>query len=132
MGLEEKRWIRQFQDEYLPSVRAELKDLVKTDIPYEVDWESFSSDLPALQTLQDQMGRLNSAFRSIVQSSIGGAVVIDAIKDGLKKIVVKNVASPAEKKLTLKDGTLEMLTACGKSGGFLIEGDMRPIIEAGL
>jgi len=135
MGLEEKRRIAEFQSETLPKIKADLKSVIKTDVPYEVDWNSFSNDLNALKCLEDQLQELNNAFRGAVGYNAGGSAyetATQSVKEGLKKIVVKNAGSAAQKGITLAGGALELRTACGIDGGRLLDTEMKPVIEAGL
>lgn len=135
MGLEEKRWIEQFKSQYLPSVQADLDQVLGGGgVAFEVDYASFSSDVEALKNLEDQLRRVNDAFRTVTRHSGGASddVALKAVKDGLKKIVVKRAASPDQKKFTVANGVAELHTAVGRDGGTVMDYDMKEALEAAL
>lgn len=128
MGLEEKRWLKTHQTETLPKYQAELKELSGCDITYEVDWDSFASDLEAMQNLEYQgFGRFHDAMRSICRDEVGK----EAVREGIKKVKVKNVDDPAKKKVTLSGGVVEYFAAWGKSGYFT-DSEIISVLEKGL
>jgi len=56
-----------------------------------------------------------------------------AVRDGLKKIKLKNVKDKASMKLAFQDGVLEMHCAYGlRTEGMFSDGDIRQLLEKNL
>ena len=106
MGLNERRKIKDLQDTTLPGRVKEIEEICGQPIPYEVDWESIADDMEALNFMDNiSCHRLNMALRTICQDDMGK----EAIRDGLKKIRLKNVKSDmSQVKLAFENGVLEM------------------------
>lgn len=105
MGLNERRKIKELQEVTLPEREKEIAEICGLAIPYEVDWDSFADDLEGLTFLDNlSCHRLNMALRVICADQIGK----DAVKDGLKKIKLKNVKDKALRKIDFTGGVLEM------------------------
>ncbi len=129
MGIQERRAIKEAQEK-IPSREKELTDISGGTVTYEVDWDSFSDDAKASSWL-DMNGPhvVSCAFRRICTDDVGK----EAIKEGLKKVVIKNVADPGEKKLDLADGTLSLTCAFSKSpGGRFKDTEIAKLLEEGL
>jgi hypothetical protein len=70
-----------------------------------VDWDSLADDAEGLNFLDNlSCHRLNMALRVICQDEMGK----EAVREGLKKVRLKNVPSQAEMKMTFEGGILEM------------------------
>lgn len=105
MGLNERRKIKELQEVTLPEREKEIAEICGLAIPYEVDWDSFADDLEGLTFLDNlSCHRLNMALRVICTDQMGK----DAVKDGLKKIKLKNVKDQALRKIDFSAGVLEM------------------------
>jgi hypothetical protein len=130
MGLIENRLIKLGKEEWVPGAQKDLRELTGGQQVYEIDWTTFTSDADALQNLQNQgLRRINSAFRNICRDELGK----EAVNEQIKKIVVRNVASPSEKSVSLADGVVTVLGAWGKgSDGYFVDLDMAKIIEKSL
>jgi len=130
MGLIENRLIKLGKEEWVPAAQKELRELTSGQQVYEVDWTTFSSDADALQNLQNQgLRRINGAFRNICRDDLGK----EAVNEQIKKIVVRNVATPSEKSVSLADGVVTVLGAWGKgSDGYFVDLDMAKTIEKSL
>lgn len=130
MGLIENRLIKLGKEEWVPAAQKELRELTSGQQVYEVDWTTFSSDADALQNLQNQgLRRINGAFRNICRDDLGK----EAVNEQIKKIVVRNVATPAEKSVSLAEGVVTVLGAWGKgSDGYFVDLDMAKTIEKAL
>jgi len=86
MGLNERRKIKELQDVTLPGRVKEIEEICGAAIPYEVDWDSFSDDMEALNFMDNiSCHRLNMALRVICQDDMGK----EAIRDTLKKVKLK-------------------------------------------
>ncbi len=104
MGLAERRKIKELQDTVIPGRVKEIAEICGAPIPYEIDWDSFASDLEGLNFLDNlSCHRLNMALRTICTDEMGK----QAVRDALKKVKLKNVPK-AEMKMTFAGGTLEM------------------------
>lgn len=105
MGLQERRMIAELQATTLPERSREIEEICGKAVPYEVDWTSFESDAAALNFLDNiACHRVNMALRSIALDQLGR----DALREGLKRIRLKNVADPAQRSLEFADGVLEL------------------------
>src|SRR5438128_1351686 len=105
MGLNERRKIKELQDVTFPARVKEIEEICGKAIPYEVDWESLADDAEGLNFIDNcSCHRLNMALRVICMDDMGKS----AVKDGLKKIKLKNVKDKGAMKMTFEGGTLEM------------------------
>ena len=105
MGLAERRKIKELQDVTLPGRVREIEEICGAPIPYEVDWESLADDAEALNFLDNiSCHRLNMALRAICLDEMGK----EAVREGLKKVRLKNVKSQGEMRMTFEGGVLEM------------------------
>jgi hypothetical protein len=107
MGLNEKRKAKEIQDTVLPGRVKEIQEICGAPIPYEVDWDSFDT-FESLNFLDNtSCHRLNMALRVICQDDMGK----QAVRDGLKKVKLKNVKDKSAMKMTFEGGVLEMHNA---------------------
>lgn len=53
MGLQERRQIKELQDNVLPGRIKEIEEICGKPIPYEVDWASIETDPAALNFLDN-------------------------------------------------------------------------------
>jgi hypothetical protein len=127
MGLIEKRLIKQGREEWIPEAQKELQAVTAGSQIYEVDWDSFESDADGLNNVQNQaLRRITAAFRVICRDELGK----EASQEAIKKILVRNVASPSEKSIVVKDGVLVICGAWGKGGeGYFTDRDIQLAIE---
>lgn len=105
MGLNERRKIKELQDTTFPGRVKEIEEICGVPIPYEVDWDSLSDSMEALNFIDNiSCHRLNMALRSICQDDMGK----QAVREGLKLVKLKNVKDEASKQATFEGGVLEM------------------------
>jgi hypothetical protein len=105
MGLQERRQIKELQDNILPGRVKEIEEICGKPIPYEVDWESMADDLQALNFLDNiSCHRLNMALRMICTDDMGR----EAVRDGLALVRLKNVKTKPEMSMTFDGGVLAM------------------------
>jgi hypothetical protein len=126
MGLNERRKIKELQDSTLPDRVKEIAEICGAPIPYEVDWESLSDDLEGLNFM-DNMSchRLNMALRVICMDEMGK----EAVRDGLKKIKLKNVKTAKEMSMRFEGGVLEMHCAYAlHTDGMFSDNDIRNLL----
>jgi hypothetical protein len=127
MGLLEKRMIKQGQEEWVPEAEKELRELANGSQTFDVAWDTFESDGRALENVQNQgMRRINAALRLICYDDLGK----QALNEGVTKVRLVNVASVADKAVTLSEGVLEVRAAWGKGNdGYFVDYDLKKIIE---
>jgi hypothetical protein len=130
MGLIEKRLIKQGQEEWVPAAQKELRELTGGEQVYEVDWTTFSSDADALQNVQNQgLRRINGAFRNICRDDLGK----EAANEGVTSILLKNVANPSEKSISLAEKVVTIQCAWAKgSDGYFSDLEIQKAIEKAL
>ncbi len=126
MGLAERRKIKELQDVTFPARTKEIEEICGKAIPYDVDWESLADDGEALNFIDNiSCHRLNMALRIICQDDMGK----QAVRDGLKKIKLKNVKDKASKKMTFDGGVLEMDCAYAqRTDGMFSDNEIRELL----
>ncbi|MEW6733980.1 MAG: hypothetical protein AB1489_21820 [Acidobacteriota bacterium] len=128
MGLREKRLIKTAQEELMPRYQSQLKSIIGHEIPLEAEWDSFVNDATALERLEDWVLQpLTKAFSKICVDQLGK----DAVKEGIKKIIFKNVASSSDNQLFLHDGIVRITCAWGY-GSYYSEDAIQESIERAL
>jgi hypothetical protein len=126
MGLAERRKIKELQETTLPARSREIAEIAGAAIPYEVDWESLADDAEALNYLDNiSCHRLNMALRVICQDDLGK----EAVREGLKKVRLRNVKSKAEMKMSFEAGVLDMHCAYAlRTEGMFGDGEIRALL----
>jgi len=126
MGLNERRKIKELQDVTLPGRVKEIEEICGAAIPYEVDWDSFSDDMEALNFMDNiSCHRLNMALRVICQDDMGK----EAIRDTLKKVKLKNVKTKPDMSITFAGGALDMHCAYAlRTDGMYSDGEIRELL----
>jgi hypothetical protein len=130
MGLEERRKIKELEEDVLPGRVAEIEEICGVALPYEVDWASFDGDLTALNFVDNiSCHRLNMALRVICSDDLGK----DAVRESVKRVRLKNVKDVADKSLAFNNGSLEMTCAyaSGLDGAFS-DNEIRELLLAHL
>ena len=130
MGLNERRKIKDLQDTTFPARVEEIEEICGVAIPYEVDWESLGDDMEGLNFIDNlSCHRLNMALRPICQDDMGK----QAVREGLKKIVLKNVKTKDAMKISFQGGVLEMHCAYAlRTDGMYSDNQIRELLEKGL
>jgi hypothetical protein len=130
MGLAERRKIKELQDEVLPAREREIADICGAAIPYEVDWTSLENDAQALNFLDNlSCHRLNMALRTMCTDAMGQ----EAVRTGLRRVVLKNVAAPAHMHIALEGGVLHMHCAYARgTEGMFSDGRIREVLMQAL
>ena len=126
MGLNERRKIKELQEVTLPGRVKEIEEICGAPIPYEVDWDSLADDLEGLNFLDNlSCHRLNMALRVICQDDLGK----QAVREGLKKVKLKNVKTQPEMKINFENGVLEMHCAYAlRTEGMFSDGAIRELL----
>jgi predicted dehydrogenase len=130
MGLNERRKIKELQDETFPGRVKEIQEICGAAIPYDVDWESLTDDAEALNFIDNlSCHRLNMALRVICADDMGKA----AVRESLKKIKLKNVKDKASMQISFQGGVLEMHCAYAlRTDGMFSDHEIRKVLEKGL
>ena len=125
MGLNERRKIKELQDETLPGRVKEIEEICGKAIPYEVDWATFD-DLESLNFMDNiSCHRLNMALRVICQDDMGK----EAVRDGLKVVKLSNVKDKAGMKISFADGVLDMHCAYAlRTDGMYSDNEIRELL----
>ena len=130
MGLNERRKIKELQDVTFPGRVKEIEEICGAPIPYEVDWESLADDPEALNCIDfASCHRLNMALRGICIDEMGK----QAVRDGLKRVKLKNVKEPTGRTIALKGGVLEMHVVYSQGAGVAFsDREIQEVLEKGL
>ena len=130
MGLNERRKIKELQEQTFPGRVKEIEEICGAAIPYEGDWDSLTDDAEALNFIDNlSCHRVNMALRMICQDDMGKA----AVRDGLKKIKLKNVKEKATMLMRFQDGVLEMHCAYAlRTDGMFSDSEIRQLLEKSL
>jgi hypothetical protein len=130
MGLAERRKIKELQEVTLPGRVKEIEEICGAPIPYEIDWESIADDGEALNFMDNiSCHRLNMALRVICQDEMGK----EAVREGVKKIRLKNVKQQSEMSITFEGGILEMHCAYAlRTDGMHSDNAIRELLMKGL
>ncbi|MFI5377952.1 MAG: hypothetical protein ACHRHE_01485 [Tepidisphaerales bacterium] len=126
MGLNERRKIKELQDVTFPGRVKEIEEICGKAIPYEVDWDSLADDMEGLNFIDNlSCHRLNMALRMICQDDLGK----EAVREGLKKIKLKNVKDKSAMKISFEGGVLEMHCAYAlRTDGMYGDGEIRELL----
>jgi hypothetical protein len=130
MGLPERRKVKELQEATLPERSREIAEICGEPVPYEVDWASIENDAQALNFIDNlSCHRLNMALRVICQDEMGK----QAVREGLKRVRLKNVAEPSQRHLAFAGGVLEMHCAYAQGiAGMHSDSAIREVLLAAL
>ena len=130
MGIAERRKIQELQQTVFPERQREIAEICGAEIPYDVDWDSLADDAEALDFIDNvSCHRVNMALRTICVDDLGRT----AVREGLRRIALRNVAEPSEMRMTFDDGTLSMHCAYARrTEGMFSDSDIRRLLEARL
>jgi hypothetical protein len=130
MGLAERRKIKELQDTVIPDREKEIVEICGAAIPYDIDWESLADDPAALNFIDNlSCHRLNMALRVICMDDMGK----EAVRDGLKKVRLKNVKDKASMQIKFADKVLEMHCAYAmQTDGMYSDNEIREVLMKGL
>jgi hypothetical protein len=127
VGLNERRKIKELQEQTFPGRVKEIEEICGAPIPYEVDWESLADDAEALNFIDNiSCHRLNMALRTICQDDMGKS----AVRDGLKQIKLQNVKDKSAMHIGFQQGVLEMRCAYAlRTDGMFSDNEIRKVLE---
>src|SRR5262245_63104684 len=130
MWLNHRRKMKELQEVSFPARVKEIEEICGVAIPYDVDWHSLADDAEALNFIDNiSCHRLNMALRVICQDDMGKG----AVRDGLKKIKLKNVKDKAAMQIRFQDGVLEMHCAYAlRTEGMFRDDEIRKVLENAL
>jgi hypothetical protein len=126
MGLNERRKIKDLQENTFPGRVKEIEEICGAPIPYEVDWDSLADDAEGLNFIDNiSCHRLNMALRVICQDDMGK----EAVREGLKKIRLKNVKDKSSMSIAFDGGVLEMHCAYAlRTDGMYSDNEIRELL----
>jgi hypothetical protein len=115
MSLEEKREIKKATEGWLPEKNQELTELSGGGtMTFDVDWSTFAGDLKGMNWLEfNGPQQVVNAFRMIGTDDLGR----EALRESVRKIVVKNTKDAAQKSLAMDGGVLTLTCAFAQSPG---------------
>jgi hypothetical protein len=133
MGLAERRAIKQAHDEVIPAAKTMIKNLSGADVAIELDVPSFEehpkmmgSDF--LWVLKHYaFESLETALQDICKDDMGK----EAVKDGFKKITVKNVPTGTPRRISFSAGVFA-LEERFNLGEYYTSSEIQKVIEKGL
>src|SRR6476620_5451579 len=103
MGIVERRIQHEYETQKIPEVVPTYNQGgALDDVKFEINWASFNDDRKAYEELWGVWTQPLSAVEAVCCDKIGQ----DAIRGGLKKIVIQNVGSNDDVKAEFKDGVL--------------------------
>jgi hypothetical protein len=109
MGLNERRAIQAFQNDLYPALKKALDQVVGYELPIEVKWETLAAD--SYSHLYNEafpklyFEPLQKALQTVCSDQMGK----DALKAGLKKIVISNTKhNPYGSGFTFENGVLDI------------------------
>lgn len=86
MGLNEKRHVKKLEDETIPAVKSEIKQIADIDLDIEIKWDGISEDWNALNNIENTLLILPKAFRDICTDDLGK----QSVKTGVHKALFVN------------------------------------------
>lgn len=112
--LDEKREMKK-AEEWLPARNQELSELSGGGtMKFEIDWSTFDGDLKGMNWLEfNGPQQVVNSFRIVGADDLGR----EALREAVKKIVVKNAKEEKARALAFKDGVLTLTCAFAKSPG---------------
>jgi hypothetical protein len=115
MSLEEKREIKKATEGWLPEKNKELAELSGGGtMTFDVDWSTFDGDLKGMNWLEfNGPQQVVNAFRMIGTDNLGR----EALRESVRKIVMKNTKDEAQKSLAMDGGVLTLTCAFAQSPG---------------
>jgi len=131
MGLNEKRWAAEKKKTDEPAFVSQINSTLGFQIPVEIDWDSFSTDLNDSQYITHEsygLPNLVKALSTITADDIGK----EAIKGALKKIAI-SFAKPDDASFTFDQGVITWKAYFGSSSsGYIYADAMQKKLEQGL
>lgn len=128
MGLEDKRFKKQMENETLPEIARQLAEIVGKDIEIDIDWESFNTK-ESMQEIEHQVfGRVLEAMRAVAVDDIGK----EALQESMNSVSVKNLESKENRSCTFEAGTLLLQTDWTDFWSIFSAEDIKDILEEAL
>lgn len=109
MGLEDRRKIKAYTEQDIPAAEEELSRLCGGKIKVEADWESFTTDPESLPYFGTALNVIGKAFAHLCRDELGQ----DAVKQGIQKVVIKNLAKASGNFIKLEKKILKVDWALG-------------------
>ncbi len=132
MGLAEKRWVLERKTNDEAPLKAKLTEAAGKDVPLEIDWEAFSAKMDDCGYISNESYGIPQLIQAIAKVTVDD-LGKEAIKGGLKKVVIKPAASNDATSFTFVDGVVTWNAYFGSSsGGYIYADEMTKTIEKAL
>ncbi len=83
MGLTEKRHVKKLEEETIPTVKAEVKEIAGIDLEIEIQWDGMSNDNGAISNVENTLLVLPQVFREICVDDLGKKCVRKDVRKAL-------------------------------------------------
>ena len=131
MGLAEKRWAAEKKKTDEQAFVSQVNATLGFTVPIEIDWEGFSTNLDEAQYITHDTYGLPNLVRALSKITIDD-LGKQAIKDGLKKIVITSAKSD-DTNFTFDQGVINWKAYFGSSSsGYIYADAMQKKIEQAL
>src|ERR1051325_139962 len=131
MGLAEKRWAADKKKTDEQAFVSQVNATLGFTVPIEIDWEGFSTNLDEAQYITHDTYGLPNLVRALSKITIDD-LGKQAIKDGLKKIVILSAKSD-DTSFTFEQGVINWKAYFGSSSsGYIYADAMQKKIEQAL
>lgn len=111
MWLAERRVVKQYQDEYLPKLQENIKNIVGATIPMEVEWDSLPLEGSANYLLEGlekvYFLPIVEAFKAICIDEMGKSALIEGLKT-IRIVNGENSPNPVSQEISFHDGVLSI------------------------
>lgn len=106
MALKQKQQIARIQAEVIPGQNQTLSQYLGTDAQWDIDWASFEEG-EAIYGLSSFLTNAANGIEAVTRDQVGKETVSKAFT----RVVVKNVETPAEKRIFVEGGALHLYSA---------------------
>ncbi|PSL10249.1 hypothetical protein CLV44_12711 [Marinobacterium halophilum] len=111
MGLQEKKWKRAIEDQYVVEFKQDVQALLGNEMDVTVDWDSFSSTNEIMFVPTYGLDRVKNAVRELANDPDAKEEIISQIKT----LHLKNLSDNAEesKNMQIGDGVFTLAVGFG-------------------
>ena len=125
MKLQERHFVKEMKDKAIPKLEKRLKERLDMELEWDFDYNSFTGESRAQKFFESQgPNRVLGAILLVGKDDIGR----EAIQEGIKKVILKNVKGLKKAEYLLEDGTF---TVTGDYGASIYpsEPEMKKFLE---
>jgi len=128
MNLQAMRAKQNFEEKTLPAKLKRLREITSPELAVEIDWSDFTNKEDINMIGNGFFDRVLADLEKLCRDKVGK----EAFNQRVKKLVVKCVASKAEKRFALEGNTLIAWGAWGTSEGYIGYDEYRKFLEQNL